>query len=100
MSLAYSLERLLSKLPPLSVRTRDHMTHKCWTRPIGGVVPHCVCDRGVVALGSAQSGGAPFFIDKKLIDSDAAIYKRSLEEINGTQVFNNRVSWAIKPNPE
>ena len=44
------------------------VTHKCWTPPIGGVVLHCVCDRGVVALGSAQSDGAPFFLDKKLMN--------------------------------
>ena len=37
---------------------------------------------------------------EKLTDSDAAIYKRSLEERNATQVFNNKVNWAIKPNPE
>jgi len=57
------------------------MTHKCWTRPIGGVVPHCVCDRGVVALGCAQSGGAPFFVAKKLrtkVDELAKSQKHSL----------------------
>ena len=100
MSLAYRLERFSCKLPHQLLIAGNHGSHKCWTRPIGGVVPHCVFGRGVVALGGAQSGGAPFFIDKKLIDSDAAIYKRSLEERNATQVFNNRVSWAIKPNPE